>query len=291
MSRIKLTWFSFFFVKVFVGIPIDQYHFGCGLSFSHPRCSRQDLCLFKGTHFGHILNTTYRKHFQNLLRNQWWIIMNYLYMGVSMGLYSIHTIPRKWSIRLSLLLGPSSTMIPALNLPQVFITEEDRPKLKCHWLGDRIIDHCLQINLKADQKFWWGPKHPKPIAGRSEIWHTQHPRNTSWLCHGVSAIDCNWECTERPNATGPFWMIPHCFRWVLWGSPFGDSCFCSSLGFEFIPMLSIPHLSDCHHCCPCVLPLCFVSSFRHAPIWGCDPSDAWRYTKTDHLWPNMRSSK
>lgn len=214
-----LSWHDslFFCVKVFVGIPIDQYHFGCGLSFFHPRCSRQDLCLFKGTHFGHILDTTYRKHFQNLLRNQWWIIMNYLYMGVSMGLYSIHTIPRKWSIRLSLLLGPSSTMIPALNLPQVFITEEDRPKLKCHWLGDRIIDHCLQINGKADLKFWWGPKHPKPIAaGRSEIWHTQHPRNTSWLCHGVSAaIDCNWECTERPNATGPFWMIPHCFRWVI----------------------------------------------------------------------------
>ena len=46
------------YLSIFVCIPIDQYHFGCGLSFSHPRCSRQDLCLFKGTHFGHHLQKT-----------------------------------------------------------------------------------------------------------------------------------------------------------------------------------------------------------------------------------------
>ena len=133
---------------------------------------------------------------ENMLRNQWWIIMNYLYMRVSMGLYSIHTIPRKWSIRLSLLLGPSSTMIPALNLP-----------------GDRIIDHCLQINLDGWSKIL-GPKHPKPIAaGRSEIWHTQHPKHIMtlpWCLGGYRLqLGVHWKAKCLVHS-----LIPHCFRWV-----------------------------------------------------------------------------
>jgi hypothetical protein len=222
---------------------------------------------------------------ENMLRNQWWIIMNYLYMGVSMGLYSIHCIPRKWSIRLSLLLGPSSTMIPALNLPQVFITEEDRPKLKCHWLGDRIIDHCLQINWKADLKFWWGPKHPKPIAaGRSEIWHTQHPKHIMTLpwCLGRYRLQLgvHWKAKCLVHS-----LIPHCFRWVkrIWIYTQMVSHIWASYP-PLLPMFSA-HVSS--------VPFAY-ESLRIASWAMLRFGDV---TQTDgdiprrRLWPNMRSSK
>ena len=195
-----------------------------------------------------------------MLRNQWWIIMNYLYMGVSMGLYSIHTIPRKWSIRLSFLLGPSSTMIPALNLP-----------------GDRIIDHCLQIKLEGWSKILVGSKTSKTYCW--EVWNLTHPAPKTH--HDFAMVS-----RQLSTATGS------ALKGQMLG-PFFDTPLLpmSQEDLNLYPN-GIPHLSElstivAHVFCPC-----FVSSFRlwiptycvlsHAPIWECDPN-WWRYTKTETL--------
>lgn len=148
----------------------------------------------------------------------------------------------------------------------------------------------------ADLKFWVQNIQNLLLLGGLKF-DTPSTQNTSWLCHGVSAaIDCNWECTERPNAWSILWYPTASDE--SRGSPFGDSKLV--IGRIWISTQMVSHIWASY---PPLLPM-FSAHVSSVPFaYESLRIASWAMlrfgdvTQTDgdiprrRLWPNMRSSK